>query len=269
MSPWFRLPLICLSLSLVPIVSVAQVAVDHDSEVVTVKVKGDIVKDNLDLKQVAELIIQQTNKFRESEKRPEVKTVDQLTETTRYFADYMARTNRYGHIADGTHPNERAKKHGYEYCIVSENIAYEYSSQGFKADELAKGFTEGWKHSPGHRKNMLDPDVTETGVAVAWSSETGHYFAVQMFGRPKSQVIEFSVANESDIEVKYKIGDQAFPLPHGLTRTHQICRPTSLTFIWSDKPDDVQVIRPNTGEQLVVSQSDGKFQVKQEQTASE
>ncbi len=35
------------------------------------------------------------------------------------------------------------------------------------------------------RKNMLAPEVTETGVAVARSGKTGRYYAVQMFGRPR------------------------------------------------------------------------------------
>ena len=41
------------------------------------------------------------------------------------------------------------------------------NSSGFTPKELADGFLEGWKQSPGHRKNMLDPDVTQIGVGVA------------------------------------------------------------------------------------------------------
>lgn len=36
----------------------------------------------------------------------------------------MAKTGKYGHAADGRKPAERAAAHGYEYCIVRENIAY-------------------------------------------------------------------------------------------------------------------------------------------------
>lgn len=35
-----------------------------------------------------------------------------LTQTAQYFANYMARTNKYGHTADGSRPGERARKHG-------------------------------------------------------------------------------------------------------------------------------------------------------------
>jgi uncharacterized protein YkwD len=260
--------LCCLIALLLSSFAHAQVVEDHDTEVVTVKAKGEVVDDHLDLKQVAKSIVSQTNEFRASEKREQVAIAPKLTETAQYFADYMARTNRYGHIADGDRPNDRAKKHGYEYCIIAENIAYEYSSEGFKLDDLAKSLTEGWEHSPGHRKNMLDRDVTETGVAVAWSKETGHYYAVQMFGRPKSLAIEFQIANESESTVQYKIDEQTFPLPPRLIRTHHICRPSAVTFIWSDAKDDQQVITPKTHERFRVTKAGDKLEVKQEVASS-
>ncbi|HEY4261398.1 MAG TPA: CAP domain-containing protein, partial [Schlesneria sp.] len=124
--------------------------------------------------------------------------------------------------------------------------------------------TEGWKHSPGHRKNMLDRDVTETGVAVAWSKETGHYYAVQMFGRPKSLAIEFQIANEAGASVQYQIDEHTFSLPPRLIRTHHICRPVPITFIWSSAKDDRQVVTPKTHEHFSVIKDSGKFQIKHE-----
>ena len=44
---------------------------------------------------------------------------------------------------------------------------------------------------------MLDADATETGISVARSEHTGYYYAVQMFGRPKSDAIEFQISNRS------------------------------------------------------------------------
>jgi uncharacterized protein YkwD len=183
-----------------------------------------------DLGAVTQKVIDATNRFRRDEKRAAVAANANLTEAAKYFADYMARTARYGHTADGARPTERAAKHGYESCLVAENIAYAYNSKPFTADDLAKQFVEGWKNSPGHRKNMLDPDVTETGVAVARSEQSGYFFAVQMFGRPKSAEIEFRIANRSDTAVKYTIEGQSFDLPPRLIRTHQHCRPPEVVF---------------------------------------
>ena len=49
---------------------------------------------------------------------------------------------------------------------------------------------------PGHRQNLLDPAVTQTGIAVA-QDDKGRYFGVQMFGRPKTSAIRFSLRNRS------------------------------------------------------------------------
>ena len=141
-----------------------------------------------DPEQVAALAVQLTNEFRSQEGKQAVVVNAKLLAAARYFAGYLAKTGKFSHEADGSNPAARAKQHGYDYCIVSENIAYEFSSTGFATRELAQGFVEGWKSSPGHRKNMLDPDVTETGVAVV-AGKPGHYYAAQIFGRPISQVI--------------------------------------------------------------------------------
>src|SRR4051794_29760615 len=73
---------------------------------------------------VARYIVDKTNEFREQEGRPRVAVNARLSETARDFADYMARTGRYGHTADGNQPADRAARHGYEYCVIAENIAY-------------------------------------------------------------------------------------------------------------------------------------------------
>jgi hypothetical protein len=172
----------------------------------------------------------------------------------------MARTDEYSHTADGSRPAERAKKHGYYYCLVSENIANAFDSRGFTAEKLAGRFVTGWKESPGHRKNMLDPDVTEIGVWVARSEGSGYYYAVQMFGRPKSQAIEFKIDNRSGETIEYTIGEESFTLPPRYVRTHTRCRPPELTFRW---PGDAgtEAVKPQTGDRFVVRKDDKGFRV--------
>lgn len=108
-----------------------------------------------------------------------------LDAAAEYFGAYMASTGRLEHDADGRTPAARVKQQGYVYCVISENIAYEYSSRGFTADRLARNFFEGWRDSPSHRDNILDAGVTQTGLAIA-RSERGEYYAAQLFGRPPS-----------------------------------------------------------------------------------
>ena len=45
---------------------------------------------------------------------------------------------------------------------------------------------------------MLEPAVIQTGVAIAQSEKSGYYYAVQLVGRPRSLLNEFSIRNESD-----------------------------------------------------------------------
>ena len=187
-----------------------------------------------DLSEVVQKIVDLTNEFRGEHDLNAVATNERLAKTSQYFADFMARTGKYGHTADDNTPAERAEQHEYAYCMVSENIAYQFRSTGFAADELAERLVTGWKESPEHRENMLDPDLMEIGVAVARAEDSPTYFAVQMFGRPDSAAISFEVTNESETEVEYTVccggSDRTFPLGPKQQRRHQRCRPTTIEF---------------------------------------
>ncbi|HUP98269.1 MAG TPA: CAP domain-containing protein [Usitatibacter sp.] len=139
----------------------------------------------MDVDRVEKIVVAETNEFRKEQRLTATAPETALRRTAEAFAAFMARTDKYGHEADGRSPGERAKSHGYDWCRVSENISYQWSSADFETAELAARLVEGWKKSPGHRRNMLDPSVTETAVAVARSPRSGKYYAVQMFGRPR------------------------------------------------------------------------------------
>jgi uncharacterized protein YkwD len=257
-----RFAVILMAWLLVPGVSLAQAVEADDTE--TIVSPGPSRQGVLaDTDQAAQQIVDATNRFRQQEDLQAVSIDPALGQAARDFAGYMARTNKYGHTADGQRPAERASQQGYEYCIVLENIAYQYSSAGFPTDQLAARFVQGWKDSPGHRKNMLDPDVTQTGVGVAHSEKSGVYYAVQMFGRPESERFEFQVVNRSGEEVQYTIGERTIPLPPRATVTHQRCRPSQLTFQGSDdsQPQPVTV-KPQPGSKLIIQRGpSGELQV--------
>jgi len=214
------------------------------------------------LSSVIQQIIGRTNAVRKQENRRPVVAAPQLSDAAMYFADYMARTSQYGHEADGGTPASRANQYGYDHCIISENIAYQFNSVGFASDELASSLVEGWKRSPGHRRNMLDADVSDTGVAVARSAKTGYYYAVQMFGRPKSNRIAFSIANRSGTAIAYKLDDQRFPLSPRQTRSHERCRPGQLMLIPSE--GEALTIQPENGDRFVVSRENGSLAIHNE-----
>jgi uncharacterized protein YkwD len=203
-------------------------------------------------------VVERTNAFRREMGQEELPVNAALTRAARYFADYMARTDQYGHEADGATPSERAANHGYDFCIVSENIGYQFHSAGFSTDELAASMVTGWKNSPSHRAAMLDADVTETGVALARSTRTGRYYGVQMFGRPRSESLRFEVANRAGAPVRYRLDGRDFTLDPRSTRTHEQCRAAELEFETSDaRPVRVQ---PAGGERYaVVRDADGRL----------
>jgi uncharacterized protein YkwD len=217
--------------------------------------------DTPDVPKAVQLVLDRTNEFRKGEKREPVKVNPELTKTAEYFANFMAENDKYGHEADGSTPAERAKKHGYDYCLVLENIAWQSNSDGFTTESLGGGFVKGWQESPPHRKNMLDPDVTETGVAIALSEKSGRYYAVQMFGRPKSLAIEFKITNRSDVKLEYTIGGDKYTLDPKVIQTHGQCRPGEVTF---QTPKGLDPIKFAAGDRFVVSGKDGKYEVKKE-----
>jgi hypothetical protein len=107
--------------------------------------------------------------------------------------------------------------------------------------------------------------VTETGVAVAHSDKSDTYYAVQMFGRPKSAAIEFKIKNQTDDEIKYRVGDETFTLRASSNRTHEQCRSTEVKFQWAEAGGDSETVRPRHADSFVVTKEEGKFHVTKEQ----
>jgi uncharacterized protein YkwD len=214
-----------------------------------------------ELARVAELIVEQVNRLRSKQKQNPVRVDENLQKAAQDFAGYMARTDKYGHTADGKRPADRAKARRYEFCILTENIAYQFRTAGFSSRQLAEAYTSGWEQSPGHRRNMLDPDVTEAGVAVAQSATTGVFYAVQMFGRPDSDTIEFKVVNRSRKAVTYLVGQQKFELPPAYIQTHRLCRAASISLpAAGEEALAATSLKPEAGDTFAIDTSaDGKL----------
>jgi uncharacterized protein YkwD len=204
---------------------------------------------------VAALVAQRTSTFRAANKLAPLQVNGTLADAAQRFAEYMASTEHYGHEADGRQPADRALAHGYEYCIVAENIAYQFSSRGFASAELAERLVEAWEQSPEHRRNMLLPGAVDIGVGIARSDRTQRYYAVQMFGRPKSAATQFAIANRSDAAIRYEVDQQAYTLPPRVTRTHQGCFSGSLKVVWPDGPPGPG-LQPHDGARYTVERDE-------------
>jgi uncharacterized protein YkwD len=212
-----------------------------------------------DIAETVKRIVDGTNALRKEEGLRPLAIEPRLTTAAREFATFMSRTGRLDHMADRTTPAERAGKQGYEYCMVAENIAYQFRSSGFTAAALAREFLQEWRASPGHRQNMIDPNVTQIGVGVARNVQTGRYYAVQLFGRPRADAISFEIANASDETLQYDLDQQSFPLPPRYRRTHEQCGPLQLVFKWPGGQETTAVRPTGGGRYTVVKESSGRF----------
>ena len=215
-----------------------------------------------DLEQAEQWLVEQTNQLRRSQDLGATVENLRLQAAASRFAHFMARSGRYGHEADGRQPVQRTRAAGYEECQVAENIAFQYSSSGFGTQALAQGFFDGWRNSPGHRRNMLNGDVTETAVAIA-RGESGRYYAVQLFGRPAAQSIRFQIGNRGPQALRYELDGKNFDLPPRSTRTHVQCGAPSLQLQLPGEAAPKQ-FRPEAGDRLRVEVANGRWRVVQD-----
>lgn len=184
-----------------------------------------------DIPRAEAAIIELTNAFRRSEKLADVKPNAELTTTARLFAEYLAKSGRFAHEADGRQPAERAKAAGYKFCTVAENLALNLDSRGFTASKLADQAVEGWKNSPGHRKNSVQPHVTEIGVGIARAPDRDpKYISVQLFGRPELLKYQFRIDNKSADAITYTALGQSHAIDPRVIATHTACQPGEIVF---------------------------------------
>ena len=198
-----------------------------------------------------ELIEQGTNQFRAEQGAGRVAADATLERAARGLADFMARTDKYGHDADGSSVSQRVRRAGYDSCMVSENIALHYNSEGVATANLARIYVQGWKDSPGHRRNMLDPGATDLGVAVARSPTSGRYYAVQVFARPRARAVEFRVTNASKAAAEYSVDGRGYTVRPGEARIHTVCSSEDVSFPAAENGKG-RSIRPSGGENIVV-----------------
>jgi hypothetical protein len=184
-----------------------------------------------DLPQTEVAILEMTNAFRRDNRLGELKPNVALTAAARAFAHYLAKTGKFAHEADGREPHQRAMEYGYSYCLVAENLALNLDSRGFESAKLAKDVVEGWKDSPGHRRNLLQAGATEIGVAVARAPDRHPKFvSVQLFGRPDSLKVTFTIENRSGASVRYRLGTDTQDLAPRTIATHGHCGTEPLSF---------------------------------------
>jgi Cysteine-rich secretory protein family len=83
----------------------------------------------------------------------------------------QAGRSRIGHDgSDGSKPLQRAARAGFHAKIASENVA---AGQKSFSDAMRS-----WEESSGHRENLLRPEVTAIGVAMAKNEDGRAYWTL-------------------------------------------------------------------------------------------
>jgi len=113
------------------------------------------------------------NKARAQNGAPALGINQDLTSAAQQHSTDMARSNNMDHTgSDGSSPGDRCQKAGFNWSAVAENIAFGQDSMD--------SVMQSWLNSPGHRENIMNPEYTMMGSAVAYSGSTPYY--TQDFG---------------------------------------------------------------------------------------
>lgn len=140
--------------------------------------EGDAGEVTLD--QIEDEIVRLTNAERARAGLVPVAAEARLMETARRHSEEMGQLGYFSHespTAGRTGTVDRLRQEGVTgYQRASENIAM----GTFDATSAARELVEMWMKSPGHRKNILDPDVFLIGVGAA-QNEKGEIIATQVF----------------------------------------------------------------------------------------
>lgn len=128
------------------------------------------------------------NAFRKAQGRNVLRWSPALGKMAQSWAEQMATTGNLEHRSGSL--IETAEEFGVMCDTSGENIAqtwvketvdvsYGGSERYTAPDELATGLVESWKHSEGHRENMLRVEYTQSGVGVMVDDDK--VWAVQNF----------------------------------------------------------------------------------------
>jgi uncharacterized protein YkwD len=118
------------------------------------------------------------NQERGSQGLPPLAYSELLSSVARAHSQDMLARDFVDHInPDGLTPFDRLERAAYRYSAAAENIAAGHG-QASAADAL-----NSWLNSPGHRKNVLNPEFSEIGIGYAQGGKMEHYWT-GLFARP-------------------------------------------------------------------------------------
>lgn len=102
---------------------------------------------------------------------------DRLLKLARYKSADMAQYKYFSHASlKGEYMFNWLEKLDMNYTVGAENIISNYPTI-----QPASYYVELWWNSPGHKKNMLNPDVKYTGIGAIYDDSNGKVYITQQF----------------------------------------------------------------------------------------
>jgi uncharacterized protein YkwD len=100
---------------------------------------------------------------------PEITWNDALETAAQQHCNDMLQHRYFSHTgSDGSDAGSRMEQAGYRWKFFGENIGMGYKNE--------QEVVDGWLHSPGHCKNIMDKNFKEMGIARAgnyWTQDLG------------------------------------------------------------------------------------------------
>lgn len=113
------------------------------------------------------------NQSRAEAGAPALKWDSALAEAARKHCEWMVSEGQIAHRYGGEPDlSERAGQAGAHFSLIEENVALASTPPEIH---------DAWMHSPGHRRNLLNPDVDRVGIAVI--AARGQMYAVADYTR--------------------------------------------------------------------------------------
>lgn len=128
------------------------------------------LEDTASVPEARERILERINALRRANGLPALTRDETLEGVAQAYSERMARDGFFGHVSpDGGTLRQRLPQDGPAYRTAGENL-------GLAPGPLAAHF--GIEHSPGHRKNLLEPRFNHAGIGIAFQEREGRREAV-------------------------------------------------------------------------------------------
>jgi uncharacterized protein YkwD len=123
-------------------------------------------------------VFNEVNRVRVHQGIQPLKKNEKLQRAARQHSYDMASLGYFSHEdLDGKNLKQRLSEFSVGWSKIAENIAK------CLTDDPARTAVEGWLHSEGHRRNIFNPEFTETGIG-AYVGPDGEVSFCQIFMRP-------------------------------------------------------------------------------------